>query len=83
MRDRQHEMTAGCHGPELWSTKRTAKALGISERALWSLSFPRGRLPVCRLGRAVRYRPRDVESYIESQMAGATSLATGRREGDE
>lgn len=67
----QNEMTAACNGPELWDSKRTAKALGLSERALWDLTHPRGRLPVCRLGRSIRYRPSDVKAFIESHVAGA------------
>ena len=62
--------TAVLGGPELWDVKMTAAVLGISGRALWDLTYPRGGLPVCRLGRAVRYRPRDVEAFIESQVAG-------------
>lgn len=73
MQSMQNETTVVCGGLELWDSKRTAKALGISERALWDLSFPRGKLPVCRLGRAVRYRPRDVEAFIETQVVGTTA----------
>lgn len=67
--------TTDSGGPELWDARRTAKALGISERALWDLSFPRGKLPVCRLGRAVRYRPLDIEAFIASQVDGVAEFA--------
>jgi len=68
----QNETTAVCNRPELWDAKQTAKALGLSERALWDLSFPRGKLPVCRLGRSVRYRPADVAAYVAANTTGVT-----------
>ena len=69
----QYETTAACSGPELWDAKRTARALGISERALWDLTAPRGQLACVRLGRAVRYSPERVRVFIESQTIGATA----------
>jgi len=52
----------------LLSPRDAAKALGISERTLWRLTFEQTpALPHVRLGRSVRYRPEDLETYIESK----------------
>lgn len=48
----------------LWTIKETAEALQISERTLHDLR-KRGGLSPVRLGRSVRYRPADVEAYID------------------
>ena len=55
-------------GMELWTVRRTADVLGISERALWNLTYPRGRLSVVRLGRSVRYRPEDVSEFVSANI---------------
>ncbi len=44
-----------------------AKMLSISERALWSLTSPRGPVPVLRIGRSVRYVPSDVLRALATQ----------------
>ncbi|HOM19142.1 MAG TPA: hypothetical protein PLQ00_17565 [Thermoguttaceae bacterium] len=38
---------------------------GISLRHLWSLTAPRGPVPVVRLGRRVFYRPQDLAAFLE------------------
>ena len=43
-----------------------AAALSISERSLWSLSYPRGPIGVVRIGRAVRYDVEDLRAWIEA-----------------
>jgi excisionase family DNA binding protein len=47
----------------LLTPKQAAAALSISTRTLWSLT-DRGQLPAVRIGRAVRYSIRDLESWI-------------------
>ncbi|MBL9118328.1 MAG: helix-turn-helix domain-containing protein [Phycisphaerae bacterium] len=47
----------------LWSVKRTAEALSISVRLLYSLTQA-GELPAVRIGRMVRYRVADVEAFV-------------------
>lgn len=49
--------------PLLWSGRRTAEALSISVRLLYSLTQS-GELPALRIGRMVRYRVTDVEAFI-------------------
>lgn len=41
-----------------------ALALGISLKSLWSLTAPRGPLPVVRLGRSVRYPVEGLNRWI-------------------
>src|SRR5262245_8521913 len=49
----------------LWKPREAAKALGISERALWTLTR-QGVIPHVRIGRSVRYLPGDLRAWIES-----------------
>jgi excisionase family DNA binding protein len=50
----------------LWNSRQAAKALGISERKLWDLT-KKGAIPCVRIGRAVRYDPADIRTWIEIQ----------------
>lgn len=43
-----------------------ARALGISARTLWALTAPRGPIPAVRLGRAVLYRPADLDAWLSA-----------------
>lgn len=43
--------------------ERVARMLSISERALWSLTAPRGPILCIRLGRSVRYSVATLERY--------------------
>lgn len=47
-----------------------AKFLSVSERTLWSLTAPRGALPVVRFGRSVRYRQADLSEWVRRQTQG-------------
>ncbi len=58
-------------GPLLVDSHAAAELLSISERTLWTLSAPRGDLPVVRLGRAVRYDLDDLREFIGRQKQGA------------
>lgn len=51
----------------LVNTKEAAKMLGICEKSLWSRTVPRGTLPCVRLGRLVRYDPRDLQVWVDAQ----------------
>ena len=53
--------------PLLLNARDAAKALGICERTLWSLTEPRGGIPCVRFGRAVRYAPHDLQAWIDRQ----------------
>lgn len=56
--------------PQLLTSKIAAERLGMSERWLWEHSEPRGPVPVVKLGRSVRYDPRDLAAYIDSLREG-------------
>ena len=55
----------------LWDEKETAAYLGIEPQTLcaWR-STARFALPYIKVGRLVRYRPEDVEAFIESRTFG-------------
>jgi excisionase family DNA binding protein len=50
----------------LWTCREAAAALGISERKLWDLTNE-GAIPCIRIGRAVRYDPGDIRTWIDAQ----------------
>ena len=53
-------------GPPLLITpKEAAQLLSISERTLWDITN-RGRLRRVKIGRLVRYDPRDLQAWIDS-----------------
>jgi excisionase family DNA binding protein len=49
-----------------WTSRQAAKALAISERKLWDLTNE-GAIPCIRIGRAVRYDPGDIRTWIDAQ----------------
>jgi len=51
----------------LLPAREAARALSISERTLWSLSAPRGPIPVVRVGHRVMYDPADLRAWIARQ----------------
>ncbi len=60
------EKTQGQPTPRLLLTARqAAAALAVCEKTLWTLT-QRGDIPVVKIGRAVRYDPRDLTAWIES-----------------
>ena len=54
----------------LLSVRDAAKALAICERKLWELTEPQGPIACIRIGRAVRYDPRDLRRWIDGQKGG-------------
>lgn len=53
----------------LLTAREAAKALAVSERTLFNLTKA-GRLPAVRIGTSVRYRPADLQSFIDAQLEG-------------
>ena len=51
-----------------------ANALAICPRKLWALT-DRGDIPCLRIGRSVRYDPRDLTAWIDRQKAGPGQAA--------
>jgi len=59
----------------LLTARQAAAVLSISERTLWGLTDG-GEIPVVRIGRAVRYDPRDLQTWIDRhKQRGAASPA--------
>jgi hypothetical protein len=54
----------------LLDARAAAAALSISTRSLWSVSYPRGPVPVVRIGSRVLYAVSDLQAAIE-RMKGA------------
>lgn len=53
----------------LLSAREAAAALSICEKTLWSMTQPRGPIPVVRLGRSVRYAPDSLRQWIAEQQS--------------
>ena len=51
--------------------REAAKALGISERMLWSLTAPRGTVPAVRIGPCVLYPVTALQARLGRQAQGA------------
>ena len=52
----------------LMSARDAAKVLGICDKSLWNAT-KRGDIPAVRLGRSVRYDPRDLTRWVETSKA--------------
>jgi excisionase family DNA binding protein len=62
--------TAETHAHQLLLTSReAAQRLAIGERTLWELTR-RGEVLCVRIGRAVRYAPADLQSYVDRRKGG-------------
>jgi excisionase family DNA binding protein len=59
----------------LWTSRQAAKALAISERKLWELANV-GAIPTVRIGRAVRFDPADIRTWINAQKNKARPADT-------
>jgi hypothetical protein len=66
----------------LLNSRQAALALSVSERTLWSLTQPRGPVPVVRIGLpgskkpAVRYSVSDLERFIAEQKEHQLRVVT-------
>lgn len=49
----------------LLNAKEAAKYLSVGARKLWSMTMPRGPLPVVRFGKAMRYSVADLDAAIQ------------------
>ena len=58
--------------PQLLLTiDQAAQALQICQRKLWSLTSPRGPISAVKIGRSVRYDPRDLLLWIDERKSGS------------
>jgi hypothetical protein len=51
----------------LVDSREAARLLAVSERTLWSLTSPRGPIRSVRIGRSVKYDPRDLQAFVDAQ----------------
>ena len=56
--------------------REAAKALGISERMLWSLTAPRGTIQSVRVGSCVLYPVTGLQAWLDRQAQGAPKGGT-------
>lgn len=49
--------------------KDAAKALGIGQRKLWALTYPRGPIPSVKVGTCVLYPVAQLEAWLAEQAA--------------
>src|SRR5688572_18871718 len=54
--------------PTLLTARDGAKALAICEKTLWAMTA-RGEMPVVRIGRSVRYDPRDLSQWVQKNKS--------------
>ena len=54
----------------LLDAREAAAALSISTRSLWSITHPRGPVPVVRIGSRVLYSVADLQAAIERMKGG-------------
>jgi len=68
--------------PILVDSREAARRLSICERTLWSLTKSR-QIPSLRIGKCVRYRVADLETWAKEQVdAGAITEHCGVENGD-
>ncbi len=58
----------------LVDSREAARMLAVSPRTLWSLSSPRGPVPVVKIGRAVRFKVADLERFVEAAKVEAKEV---------
>jgi excisionase family DNA binding protein len=59
----------------LLTPKQAAKLLGICDKSLWNATN-RGEIPSVKIGRSVRYDPRDLSRWIAANKASGGKPAT-------
>jgi excisionase family DNA binding protein len=55
-------------GERLLKPREAAQLLTVSERTLWSLTWPRGSIRSVRIGRSVRYTADSIQDYIRERI---------------
>lgn len=59
-----HASAPTSQAPALLTAREAAKLLAVCEKTLWALTKS-GEIPVVRIGRSVRYDPRDLSRWID------------------
>ncbi len=52
---------------QLLTIEQTAEKLNVHKRTVWAHTAPRGLLRCVRIGTILRYRPSDVEAFLDVQ----------------
>jgi len=65
----------------LLNAREAARTLGVCPKTLWNLSWPRGTIPIVRIGARVLYDPEDLRAWIEKQKAPDTLTEGDNQEG--
>ena len=63
----------------LLDERALAETLSVSVKAIQSWRYKGGGPAFVRLGRAIRYRPEDVEAWLASNTFGSTTAADAER----
>ena len=58
---------------ELWTEEQVAAYLKIATKTLRQWRCQKKMLPFVKIGRLIRYRRSDVETYVVAQLRGSTS----------
>jgi len=58
-------MSTASTDKKLFSIKETAKILGVSERSVWAITAPRGKLVSCKIGCRVLYSQESIDRFIK------------------
>ena len=61
--------------PLLLTASQAAKVLTVCEKTLWTLTQPRGEICCVRIGKAVRYRLADLQTWIEKKVRESSECA--------
>jgi len=59
-----------------WKVNEVAAAIQVSEQTIYRY-VAHGEIPFHKLSRAVRFKPSEIESWMESRKAGATANGNG------
>ena len=59
-----------------WKVNEVAAVIQVSEQTIYRY-VAKGEIPFHKLNRAVRFKPSEIESWMESRKAGATANHNG------
>jgi excisionase family DNA binding protein len=61
--------SSGPDSDPLWTVRRAAQYLGLHEKTVYDM-VARGELPVIRVGRSLRFDPRDMTRWVSARKEG-------------
>jgi excisionase family DNA binding protein len=66
-------MRRGVNMETYWKVNEVAAAIQVSEQTIYRY-VAKGEIPFHKLNRAVRFKPSEIESWMESRKAGVTAI---------